>query len=178
MQILALVHRVPYPPDKGEKIRAFHELDHLYRSGHTLDLVTFADTPEDAQGHPELSRRCRRVEIVRKNPLASRARSPLALPRGNPLSVGYFKSYRAEYTVRRWLDDTRYDAVFCYSSPMAEYVRHLSAGHGPARIMDLVDVDSEKWKQYAQESTLPMKAVYGLEAKHCDYNVYCIPTVL
>src|SRR5262249_32279318 len=65
VRILALVHRVPYPPNKGEKIRAFHELKYLAAKGHAIDLATFADVEEDTGWKAALSTICRDVEIVR-----------------------------------------------------------------------------------------------------------------
>lgn len=169
MRILALVHRVPYPPNKGEKIRAFHELKYLAGRGHAIDLGTFADVPEDMQWTGELKKFCRDVEIVSKNRKLSRARSVLALPRLQPLSVGYFFSYRLQRVISRWLEERKYDAAFCYSSPMAEYVRDAAVrGKRMARVMDFVDVDSDKWRQYAEHTSQPMKTVYQLEARSLE----------
>jgi sugar transferase (PEP-CTERM/EpsH1 system associated) len=166
LSILALVHRVPYPPNKGEKIRAYHELSHLAARGHTIDLATFADVEEDRAYGPELSRICRQVKIVPKDKRLGRVRSLAALPAGRPLSVGYFHSYRLRSTVRRWAAANAYDVVFCYSSPMAEYAQN-GALRQPrvARIMDFVDVDSDKWRQYAERTEEPMRSIYRLEAR-------------
>ncbi len=165
MRILALVHRVPFPPNKGEKIRAYHELKYLAGRGHSIDLGTFADVPEDMQWTSELKKICRDVSIISKNRKLSRARSVLALPRLQPLSVGYFFSFRLRRVVEGWLASRKYDAALCYSSPMAEYVRNASLrGKKMARVMDFVDVDSDKWRQYAEHTAQPMKTIYQLEA--------------
>jgi sugar transferase (PEP-CTERM/EpsH1 system associated) len=166
VRILALVHRVPYPPDKGEKIRAYHELKYLAEKGHAIDLATFADVAEDVGWKAALSEICRDVEIVRMDRRFSRARSVLALPRRRPLSVGYFESFRFHRLVGRWLGERKYDVAFCYSSPMAEYVRGTAAlSKRLARIMDFVDVDSDKWSQYAERTHQPMKTIYRFEAR-------------
>lgn len=166
MKILALVHRVPYPPNKGEKIRAFNEIKYLADRGHTIDLATFADVPEDLRWDEELKKYCRDVIVVSKDRKLSRARSVLALPRRQPLSVGYFESFRLRRRVNQWLDERNYDVAFCYSSPMAEYVRDAAVkGKKIARVMDFVDVDSDKWRQYAEHTKQPMKTLYQLEAR-------------
>lgn len=161
LSILALVHRVPFPPNKGEKIRAYQELKHLSEHGHRIDLLTFADTSEDLTHGPELEKLCRRVLVVPKNKKLGRLRSGFALPIGRPLSVGYFHSFRMSRALSRWIADTRYDVAFCYSSPMAEYVRSLDL----PKVMDFVDVDSDKWRQYAEHTAQPMRTVYELEAR-------------
>jgi sugar transferase (PEP-CTERM/EpsH1 system associated) len=165
MRILALVHRVPYPPNKGEKIRAFNELKFLSERGHAIDLGTFADIEEDLGWGEELKKYCREVAIVRKDRRLSRARSILALPRRRPLSVGYFDSYRLRRKVDAWLAEREYDLAFCYSSPMAEYVRgKRMRGKRMARVMDFVDVDSDKWRQYAAHTKQPLRSLYLFEA--------------
>lgn len=161
LSVLALVHRVPFPPNKGEKIRAYQELKHLHAKGHQIDLLTFADVEEDLAHGPELEKICRRVRIVPKDKKLGRLRSGFALPIGRPLSVGYFHSCRMRRALAAWWSETRYDVAFCYSSPMAEYVRGLAL----PKVMDFVDVDSDKWRQYAEHTKQPMRAVYELEAR-------------
>src|SRR5262249_38523379 len=67
--------------------------------------------------------------------------------------------------VTSWLKERKYDVAFCYSSPMAEYVRGTRAlGKKMARVMDFVDVDSDKWRQYAEHTKQPMRTLYEYEA--------------
>ena len=166
MRILALVHRVPFPPNKGDKIRAFHELKYLAGRGHAIDLGTFADVEEDRAWKHDLLRYCRDVAIIPKDRRLSRAWSVLALTRRRPLSVGYFDSVRMKRQVARWLAERDYDAALCYSSPMAEYVRTRRTDRPRmARVMDFVDVDSDKWRQYAKHVAQPMKTLYRFEAR-------------
>ncbi|MEE2902225.1 MAG: TIGR03087 family PEP-CTERM/XrtA system glycosyltransferase [Myxococcota bacterium] len=166
MKILALVHRVPFPPNKGEKIRAFNQLKFLREQGHIIDLCTFADDPEDMKYHGDLLKYCRTVRIVSKPKKLNTVRSIGALPTALPLSVGFYRSVRMSFIVRDLLRRNNYDIIFCYSSPMAEFVRnrHLPFP-APARVMDFVDVDSDKWQQYAERKTQPMRTVYQIEAK-------------
>jgi len=165
MKILALVHRVPFPPNKGEKIRAFHQLRYLSERGHTIDLCTFADDPDDMHHHDELLKYCRSVRIVSKPKKINTVRSLTALPVAQPLSVGFYRSIRMNFIVRNLLRANSYDVIFCYSSPMAEFVRNgRFKSRVPVRIMDFVDVDSDKWKQYSEHKTQPMKSVYLAEA--------------
>ncbi len=166
MRILALVHRVPYPPNKGEKIRAYHELRHLTERGHRVDLATFADAEEDLRWARELAELAENVRVVRKWRKPSTVRAGLAVPLARPLSVGYFWSSRFAYQVHGWLRDHDYDVALGYSSPMAEYLLGPRFDRRPmARVMDFVDVDSEKWRQYAGRVELPMSAVYKAEAE-------------
>jgi sugar transferase (PEP-CTERM/EpsH1 system associated) len=165
VRILALVHRVPYPPNKGEKIRAYHEIKHLAERGHAVDLLTFADVKEDLGHQTDLEGMCREARVVWLDRRIGYAKTALALPRRLPLSVGYFTSMELARIADRWIDERKYEVVFCYSSPMAEYARKpVVAEKGIARIMDFVDVDSDKWAQYAKHKRQPMNALYRFEA--------------
>jgi sugar transferase (PEP-CTERM/EpsH1 system associated) len=165
MKILALVHRVPFPPNKGEKIRAFNQLRYLSEHGHSIDLCTFADDPDDRHHQEALLKYCRSVRIISKPKKLNTIRSLGALPSAKPLSVGFYHSFRMRFVIRNLLRANSYDVIFCYSSPMAEFVRNdRFSGRIPVRIMDFVDVDSDKWKQYSEHKAQPMKAVYLAEA--------------
>ncbi|GAB4256647.1 MAG: TIGR03087 family PEP-CTERM/XrtA system glycosyltransferase [Deferrisomatales bacterium] len=180
--MLVVAHRVPYPPNKGEKIRAFHEIRHLAEQGRAVYLCALADDPTDLETAHELRRWCRAAFVEPVNLRLRRWTSGRALLRGAPLSVPYFYSKRLQGRVDQVARRVRPQAVLCYSGPMAEYVfrsralwlgRALDAGAsaeppqppgGPRLVMDLVDVDSDKWAQYARRTRWPWSWVYRLES--------------
>src|SRR5262245_24669124 len=99
MRVLYLCHRVPYPPDKGEKIRAFHQLRAL-SARHEVDLFTLADRPGDL-GHSEaLSRYCRKVEVAPLSRLRAQVRALPRLLTNTPLTVPYFYSTELDRKIR------------------------------------------------------------------------------
>jgi len=165
-RLLFLAHRIPYPPDKGDKIRAWHILDHLAQS-HEVDLGCLIDDRDDLRHLPALRTRFAHVEAPF---LAGGARAALRTLRhlrpGAPLSRGWFHDPGLAAWVRQGLDAGRYDAVFVFSSAMAPYVigrpRHPA---GQRRVLDLVDVDSAKFSAYAAETRGPMRPVYAREAR-------------
>ena len=63
MRILFLAHRIPYPPDKGDKIRSFHELRGLTDRGHDVHLLAFADDPDDLRHAGALRERLSLIHI-------------------------------------------------------------------------------------------------------------------
>jgi sugar transferase (PEP-CTERM/EpsH1 system associated) len=161
MKILFLAHRIPYPPDKGEKIRAFHELKFL-GARHTVDLYCFADTEAEASQQKALRSYCRRIYVEarsRSRIVAGAARSFL---RGEPLSCGCFFSQKFQSEVQGTLATETYDVIFVYCSSMAQYVPWPSA---TPLVLDFVDIDSAKWSQYAKRSRPPLSWVYEREAK-------------
>jgi sugar transferase (PEP-CTERM/EpsH1 system associated) len=159
-ELLFLCHRIPYPPDKGEKIRAWNVLKYLART-HRVHLGALADEPVENAHLGALRRHCFRVGWFSLRPSLQRVRALAALVRGGPLTLPFFYS-RA---LARWVDETtaRYpiDRIYVFSSGMARYATGREAA---IRVLDLVDVDSEKWRAYAPHHRWPIEAIYRREA--------------
>ncbi len=168
MKILFLAHRIPYPPNKGEKIRAYHELRFL--SGrHRVDVLCFADSKEEADGQRELRDLCRDIYVETRGFGIIAAGAVRSLLRGEPLSCGCFYSRRFRREVDRALATRSYDVVFVYCSSMLQY---LPQPISIPVVADFVDVDSAKWAQYAQRSSFPIRSVFAREAsKMAEYEM-------
>ncbi len=169
MKILYLSHRIPYPPNKGDKIRSFNEVKYLSAS-HEIHLACLVDHPDDLKYEADLKAYCEKVCVVRLSPLRAKVKSLIALGLNRPLSVGYFYSRTLQSTINQWIAENAYDAVICFSSPMAEYLflsplwqGRRRSGRKPVLIMDFCDVDSDKWRQYAEQTRFPLNMVYQVE---------------
>lgn len=161
MRILFLAHRLPFPPDKGDKIRSFRELEALV-SRHEVDLFSFYDQPSDRQYFAELSRYVRSLCAEPVSWLASRTRAGLALSMRRPFTTAFFYSRKMERRIQKAVAEGGYDLIFVYGSAVAPYVQDVA--HIP-KILDLVDVDSDKWRQYARYSNFPVSWVWSAEAE-------------
>ena len=165
MNILFLAHRMPYPPNKGEKIRAFNIFAHLAKT-HVVHLACFVDDPADMKHVSKLrdmaGGECLFVPLRRRVALA---RMAWAFAAGTPLTTSYFSSDR----LRRWVGELarakRIDRVVAFSSAMAP-VLTAQRDIDPARvILDMVDIDSDKWRQYAATARGPLSWIYRREAR-------------
>ena len=161
-RLLFLAHRIPYPPDKGEKIRAWHILEHLARDWE-VDLGCLVDDPADAQHLPVLRSCCAEVHAAPVKRSARIARTLFGTRPGQPLSLAWFQEPGLARWVRTALGARRYEAVMVYSSAMAAYVPR--APGGALRILDMVDVDSEKWRAYAASAAGLKRRVWAREAR-------------
>jgi sugar transferase (PEP-CTERM/EpsH1 system associated) len=161
VRILYLCHRIPYPPNKGDKIRAFHQLRAMGER-HEVDLFTLADDPDDAVHEAALAKYCRRVTVEQLNPTWSRLRSLPFLLTDTALTVPYFHSPKLDAAVGKALANRSYDRIFIYCSAMAQYVDGVD---GIPIVTDLVDVDSDKWTQYAGFAPFPWSTVYRREGR-------------
>ena len=159
--ILFLAHRIPYPPDKGDKIRAYNVLRHL-AARYRVHLATFIDAPEDVARVPQLERICASVVWQKLSVRRARLRSLAGLLNGAPLTQFYFGDRRLRAAVEQLVAAHQPAFVYVFSSAMAPYVPDR---RGARVILDMVDVDSEKWRQYAETSSAPARAVYRREGR-------------
>lgn len=159
--ILYLVHRLPYPPNKGDKVRSYHLLRHL-AARHRVFLGTFIDDPDDARHVPTLKELCADVHVEPLDPRLARVHSLAGLIRGEALTLPYYRSANLAAWVGRVLRDNKPDAAVVFSGAMAQYV---PAEAGLRTLVDLVDVDSAKWSQYAGNHRWPLSWVYEREGR-------------
>jgi sugar transferase (PEP-CTERM/EpsH1 system associated) len=129
---------------------------------HEVDLFTLSEDASDSGHQAELLKHCRKVTVAAVNPLLGRIRAVPYLLTQTPLTVPCFRSAELHRKVRSALATQSYDRIFVYSSSMAQYVEQVE---GIPILMDLVDVDSNKWWQYAGFSCFPFSAVYRREAR-------------
>jgi len=161
--LLFLCHRIPYPPNKGDKLRSFNLLKQLGRR-HRVHLGTFIDDEDDWRHTDAVRAMTGDCHFARLFPRRAKLRALPALIGGQPLSVPYYR----DDGLKRWVDGllerraVRQAVVF--SGAMAQYV---TGGRYAAlrRIVDFVDVDSDKWRQFALAQTWPMSWIYRREAR-------------
>jgi sugar transferase (PEP-CTERM/EpsH1 system associated) len=157
--LLFLSHRIPHPPEKGEKIRTWRILQHLARR-FAIHLGCLHDDPADARHIPFLEEICAAVCCPPLVPWRAKLRSLARLGRGEPLTAAYFDDRELRRRVASALATCRPSRVFVFCSAIAPYVR----GYRDAvRVLDMVDVDSDKRRQYAATRPWPLAAIYRRE---------------
>ncbi|TFW29679.1 TIGR03087 family PEP-CTERM/XrtA system glycosyltransferase [Massilia arenosa] len=160
--LLLLIHRIPYPPNKGDKIRSYHLLRHLAQH-YNIFLATFVDDPDDWQYVPHVQAMCTLSYFGALNPTKARIRSLKALFGKRSLSLDYYNDTQMHNWVREVMARQPISRVVVFSSPMAQYAEPLV---NTRRVVDFCDVDSDKWRQYADKKSWPMSWLYRHEAKH------------
>ncbi|MGN7161338.1 TIGR03087 family PEP-CTERM/XrtA system glycosyltransferase [Sphingomonas sp. SAFR-052] len=156
--ILLLTHRVPYPPNRGDKVRSHHVMRHLSTLGR-VHLAAFADDPRDLGHDAALSQWCASTVVVPRTKGNARA-AVEALVSGRPVSMTAFDHEAMRAAVAGLLGERRYDAIYVYSGQMAQYLP------ADARfVMDFVDLDSAKFSGYAADARGPMRWMLRREAR-------------
>ena len=159
MNILYLAHRIPYPPNKGDKIRSFRQLEHLAKR-HRVWCACFVDTPDDA-GHVEtLREHCADVIAIRLKRFPAMWRGLFGLIRGATLTESFYRSREMTRALRRWTASTRFDAVVAFSSSMASFALEVPTRR---RVLDCCDLDSRKWQDYAGSRRGLLQRLYYTE---------------
>lgn len=161
--LLFLAHRIPYPPDKGDKIRSFHLLRQL-AARYRVHLGAFIDDKRDWSHVEQVKKMCGETCFVALHTTRARLRCLAALATGEPLTLRYFRSVR----MARWVGDVLrsrgIERTLVFSSAMAQYIERASSSDRMRRVLDFVDLDSDKWRQYSERKRGPARWLYRREA--------------
>jgi sugar transferase (PEP-CTERM/EpsH1 system associated) len=161
MKILFVCHRLPYPPNRGGKIRPFNMIRHLGRK-HSVVVASLAYDESEAKHGAELKEYCDDVICEVLPPTVRWTRAALSLFTSEPSSVAYFWSRRLYRRVRDRLATSKFDLILVHCAFMAQYVYDWNAAY---RILDYGDLDSAKWAEYSTLKPFPLSLGYALEAK-------------
>nr|WP_051041271.1 TIGR03087 family PEP-CTERM/XrtA system glycosyltransferase [Blastomonas sp. AAP53] len=159
-ELLFLAHRIPFPPDRGDKIRSCAMLKALAARG-PVHVATFGETDADMAAEAELANVAASHLLVRRT--ISNLRAGLnALPSGKPVSLTAFDSRDIHHFISRLLATRPIDTIFVFSGQMAQFIPPSFAGRV---VIDFVDMDSAKFAAYAKATSGPMKLVHAREAR-------------
>lgn len=169
--ILFLTNRVPFPPNKGDKIRTYHQLEHLALS-HNVYCGCFVDADQDVPHAKELGRWCKGVIAVRWRKAVAAMQAATGLLRGRTLTASAYRDDILMEKVKQWGESVHFDSVVAFSTIMAPYALAVPADR---HVLDMCDVDSEKWAGYARSRRFPASALCRREARRLrDYERFCL----
>ena len=165
--ILYLVHRIPFPPNKGDKIRSYHLLRFL-ASRYRVYLGTFVDDPADHAHLGAIQQLCAGHKALDLSPLGARVRSLKGLLTGEALTLPYYRDAELAGWVREVVKTHGIRKAVVFSSAMVQYVETVP---GMRYVADFVDADSVKWTQYGSQRAWPLSWLYRREgARLLDYE--------
>ncbi|WP_282756061.1 TIGR03087 family PEP-CTERM/XrtA system glycosyltransferase [Desulfuromonas thiophila] len=165
--LLFIAHRIPYPPDKGDKIRSHYMLRHLCER-YRVTLACLIDDPADEQHIVALNQRVHRLFYQVRTPGQMKPYALWALLTGRAFTPLCFHSRQLQRQIDAFLDQNKVKAVVCFCSSAAAYVfrsRHRAELQKTVLLADLVDVDSEKWREYADKHSGPLSWLYRRESR-------------
>lgn len=160
MKLFVILSRVPYPIEKGDKLRAYHQLKVLSKK-HDITLCALSDIPVPAEAIKELEKYCSKVYIF-----------PLFKPtivwnilksifNGTPFQTGYFYSCKIQKEINKILKQLEPDHIFCQLIRVSEYVKNTST----PKTLDYMDVFSMGVRRRMLSSSWWLKPVLKMEYK-------------
>ncbi|MCE9594098.1 MAG: TIGR03087 family PEP-CTERM/XrtA system glycosyltransferase [Planctomycetes bacterium] len=180
MRVLFLSQRVPYPPNRGDKITTWRLIERMRRQ-HDVAVIAFAHDDEDREAAAELGKLGVPTTAIDHDERRAKFASLPLLLGSTPLTLGVYGSKALQDAVDRAAGS--FDLAYAYSSSMGVF---LEPHPQLARVMHFAELDSDKWRQYAERARWPMSWVYGREARtlleverriatRFDENVFCTP---
>jgi len=164
---LYLAQRIPFPPNKGEKLRSFHQINFLRKNGIEVTVAAPFEQSDELEYFKRLEQDygCHTLS----QPLSHKLLRYLSGIAGNTsLSEAHFYNSGLQKQIDDLLMRQNIDAIVCTASSMANYVFRSTAlakiARRPRLIMDFMDMDSHKWLQYSCNTKPPMRWVYQREA--------------
>ncbi len=158
--LLFLAHRIPFPPNKGDKIRSFHLLRHLSER-YAIHLGAFVDDPDDWRYQDALKPYCASIKLLPLNPRRAKLASLTGLLSGEALTLPYYRNRELKHWAEELAACGKVTRGLAFSSAMAQFMPGILV----RRVIDMVDVDSDKWVQYAKAQPWPMSWVYAREGR-------------
>lgn len=159
--LLFLCHRIPFPPNKGDKIRSFNILKWLNQH-FDVYLGCFIDDPYDQRYVDELAKHCHQLFYLNQNKNIAKIKGLTSLLSGKPITLPYYFDAKMQCWVDQTINKHGIGKAFIYSSSMAQYCQGDSY-QKLTRIIDFVDVDSDKWRQYAEKKSGISKWIFNRE---------------
>jgi sugar transferase (PEP-CTERM/EpsH1 system associated) len=160
-RILVLIHRVPYPPNRGDRIRTFHILQFLARRADVSLAFLSEEQPTQATRHA-IERLCCDVACVRLGGYRRWINAAWSLARGRTATEGLFKCNRLRRLLTGWCKSRRFDAVVAFCSSMVQFLDLPELADVPV-LLDLIDVDSQKWFDYAARASGVRRSLFNIE---------------
>ena len=164
LKVCVVAQRIPFPPNKGEKLRTYHQIEYLVKLGYNVEVLSLIETNSDQRYADELASSL--GVSVRTFQLSNKLlRYGWAFLKRLPISVGAFRNKSLQEAVDKRLAGGC-DVLLLTASSLSYYA--LSSSYFGASkctcLMDFMDVDSDKWRQYAETASFPMNWVYARES--------------
>ncbi|HWW87772.1 MAG TPA: TIGR03087 family PEP-CTERM/XrtA system glycosyltransferase, partial [Vicinamibacterales bacterium] len=162
MNVLFLTHRLPYAPNRGDRIRAYHIIRTLRKCGHLVDLVSLVHDQDESSHANSMRSLVDSLHIAPVHPVKKWLGAVRNLASGAPLTHALLDSPRLRPAIQAVLRVRRPDVVLAYCSSMARVALEPPLSGFPV-VIDLVDVDSLKWRSLASKTMIPKRLIFERE---------------
>jgi len=168
---MVLLPRVPYPLEKGDKLRAFYQIKELSKY-HDIYLVAMQDESLHSDALEKIEPYCKEIHRFRLSLLSKIMGIVRALFKGLPMQCGYFYNGRAKRKIQKLIRKIYPDHIYCYMIRMAEYVKKHNYCH---KTLDYQDVLSMGMKRRLEKAPFWKKPIFLYEyqaLKRYEKNIF------
>jgi polysaccharide biosynthesis protein PslH len=162
VRVLVLTQRLPYAPNRGDRLRVYHTLQHL-RARADVELVSLVHDEDEAARIADVRAFLPHVTALPVPRLSTKFNALAALATRRPLTHALLDTPDMRPVLERIVAERRPDVVLAYCSSMAKFAMAPPLADIPL-VLDFVDVDSQKWRDLAAKTPLPKSWIYRHEA--------------
>ncbi|MCL2290338.1 MAG: glycosyltransferase [Bacteroidetes bacterium] len=159
MKLLVLLPRVPYPLEKGDKLRAFYQIKELSKY-HDIYLVALQDAPLHPEALEKIEPYCKEIHLIKLSWVSKCWGIVRALLKGLPIQCGYFYSNKAKRKIKNLINKIHPDHIYCFMIRMTEYVKKYQDCH---KTLDYQDVLSMGMKRRLEKAPIWKKPIFLYE---------------
>ena len=160
MRLLVVLPRFPYPLEKGDKLRAYHQLRVLSQQ-HEIYLFALSDKDVSAASKAALMPFCKEIRVEKLNFFTKLWNSLLAFFKGWPIQCGYFYRKMAKGALQRFVAEVKPDAIYAQMVRTVPYVQDIEV----EKTIDYQDVLSQGMWRRAQRAPFWQKPIFKIEAR-------------
>lgn len=159
MKILVVLSRIPFPLEKGDKLRAFYQIRELSK-WHDIYLIALYHSEIPDEAFKELAPYCKEIHFLKQNTIRSILNMVGAFFKGLPIQCGYFYSNKNHKKIDKIIKSVNPDRIYCQLFRMAEYVRNSKI----KKTIDYQDAFSKGMERRSEKAVFPVKQLMKMEA--------------
>ena len=160
MKILVLLSRIPYPLDKGDKLRAYHQIKNLSKN-HKIYLIALNESKAHPDAYENLKKYCSHIKFIKLSRFRIYLNIFLCFFQNKPFQIAYFYSKKVQKQINGVIDDFKPDHIYCQLIRMAEYAKHSDI----PKTLDYMDALSKGIKRRIETSELYLRWILKMEGK-------------
>ena len=171
MNLVVILSRVPWPLDKGDKLRAYHQVRELSKS-HTINLISLNDQKLHPDAETEMLKYCQAIHIIRLPKLAIFWNIIKAFFKGKPLQIGYFYNARAHLQIKSIIANVAPNHIYGQLVRVAEYIKEENI----SKTLDFQDALSEGVHRRSDKAKGLKKIIFKMEYQRlAKYEASILP---
>lgn len=171
MRLVILTSRFPYPLEKGDKLRIYHQIKSLSNHHDIVLIATNLGKVSDSQ-YSELKKYCKEIHVFELNWFQQFYNLFRSLFSALPLQVGLFYTPQWKSRIHEIINSTKPDAIYCHLIRMSEYVKEISTIR---KTIDYMDIFSIGMQRRAKVSGILTRAIFNMEYKRLvryEHNIF------